>query len=106
VNDRLDRRFVIKAVDTPDEFDIGRAPRRIWPHELLIFAHCQYHLWIVPGKRQMHDTSRHHHTVNRWQLPFDFAQCPKQGAARQAGAIIVNLQRANAGCHIDDRGQL
>jgi len=38
----------VKAVDSSNELDIGRAPGRIGPHELLIFAHRKLDFRVVP----------------------------------------------------------
>ncbi len=99
---RLDR---IEPVDAADEFDVGRAPGRIRPHQLLIPRHRQPRLLIIPRQGQMNDAARHPHMRDIRERRFDLLQRRHQIAERQHIPVVMDLQGADAGNEVDDAGK-
>ncbi len=95
-----------KAIDAPDELDVGGAPWRIRAHELLIFAHGELRLLVVPGKRQMHDAAFHGDaSADRAGSCSSANERVQQARRRKRAAVVVHLQRADAGREIDEPGK-
>lgn len=53
----------------------------------------------------MHDAARHRDLLGRRQRRLDLGKQPEQAPARQLRAIIMDLQRADAGGEVDDAGK-
>src|SRR6185369_8457610 len=108
-DDLFDVANVVQPIDTADELDVARAPRRIGPDALHVLADRQLRRLVVPGQRQMDDARRHLHLFNRRQIGLRVDDELEQPLERDDAAIEMYLQRANARREIDDavdRGRL
>src|SRR5579859_3375983 len=92
----MDVVYGLQSVDAADEFDVARAPGRVWPHRLHILHNRQACGGIVPGQRKMNDTRRQDQIVEIRNLFFAFLEGLQQAFAAEDAPVIMNLQGSHS----------
>jgi hypothetical protein len=90
-----------EAVDAADELDVARAPRRVLPDDLHVFADREKGGFVLPRERQMDDARRHLDVVDGGELRLGAEENFQQPLERNEPRIEMNLKRADAGREIE-----
>ena len=80
-----------EAIDTLDEVDIVRQPRRAVPHGLPISRDSVERGGILERHRQMHHARRQLHGLDRRQALFGCKQSVDQRLLMDRAAVVVDL---------------
>ena len=99
----LDR---IETVDAADELDVRRAPRRVGPHDCMYLS-----IASAPPDRSTTAADARCGTVPRCRSGRRASssisrKLREQVLERQRRAVVVDLQRADAGREVEDAGEL
>ena len=87
---------VVEPVDPADELEVARAPRRVVAHDPHVHLDRLAGGGVVPAQRQVHDPAGDAHVADVGHVGLELAHEPERALDRQALAVDVHLERADA----------